>query len=248
VRARTRNLVALGRAQGQLADRSRQLAGDVRRAVATIEKREKETIIRLARAAEYRDWETGGHILRIAEYARIVARGLDATEEFCEDIALAAPLHDIGKIGIPDYVLCKPDRLDPEEFELMQKHTIIGHEILKGSHSRLLQLGGEIALTHHERFDGTGYPHHLVGHAIPLAGRIVSVADVFDAVTSRRPYKAAFPASEARAVLQRGSGTQFDPSCVEAFLNNWDAVMETYHRFADDSPHTADRLADPLLV
>jgi two-component system, response regulator RpfG len=235
IRARTRNMVALARAKRKLADRSKWLADEVRRATTTIANRERETIIRLARAAEYRDWETGQHILRIVEYTRLIVGELSLSPDFAEEVVLAAPLHDIGKIGIPDFILRKPDRLDPEEYALMQRHTVIGHEILRDSNSRLLQLGAEIALTHHEKFDGSGYPRALAGEAIPMAGRIVAVADVFDALTSRRPYKAAWPLADARALIQQGARKHFDPVCVDAFLAQWGAVLEARERLADDA-------------
>jgi putative two-component system response regulator len=249
IRARTRNMVALSMAQRKLSDRSAWLATEVRRATATIAARERETIIRLARAAEYRDWETGQHILRIAEYTRLIAEELRLEDNAVEELTLAAPLHDIGKIGIPDYVLRKPDRLDIEEFKLMQRHTLIGHAILTESRSRLLQLGAEIALTHHEKFDGSGYPGGLIGQAIPLSGRIVAIADVFDAVTSRRPYKAAWPLADARALLTQASGKHFDPDCLDAFLRQWGAVLEARDRLAEDPiPPELSELTEPALV
>jgi len=236
IRARTCNLVTLVRAQRALVDRSAWLAEEVRHATAEVATRERETIIRLSRAAEHRDWETGQHILRIAEYVRLMMAHLDLPAAVQEEIYLAAPLHDVGKIGIPDYVLRKPDRLDPEEFTLMQSHTVIGYEILNGSQSHLLQVGAEIALSHHERFDGRGYPKGLAGEAIPLAGRLVAVADVFDALISRRPYKSAWTHADARTNIADGSGKQFDPDCVKAFFAVWDEVTAVAKRLSDDAP------------
>lgn len=236
VRARAVNLLALAQAQRAIADRSAWLAEEVGRATATIVARERETIMRLSRAAEYRDWETGMHILRIAEYTRLIAARLGLAAADQEEMYLAAPLHDLGKLGIPDYVLHKPDRLDPDEFALMQRHTVIGHEILIGSQSRLLQVGAEIALCHHERFDGAGYPRQLAGRAIPIGGRVVAVADVFDALISRRPYKPAWSHAEARAWIQRDAGKAFDPDCVAAFTADWDAIVAAARRLSDDAP------------
>jgi putative two-component system response regulator len=159
--------------------------------------------------------------------------------EFVNELTLAAPLHDVGKIGVPDYVLRKPDRLDAQEFAIMQQHTVIGHRILADSQSPLLVLGAEIALTHHEKFDGTGYPNGLAGDKIPLCGRIVAVADVFDALTSRRPYQTPWGPVEAKSHIVSRSGSQFDPRVVEAFVNVWDAVLETFTRLADDAQRTA---------
>jgi putative two-component system response regulator len=234
IRARTRNMIALSLAQKKLTDRSTWLASEVRRATATIASRERETILRLARAAEYRDWETGQHILRIAEYSRLIGEALGLDSEFREELALASPLHDIGKIGIPDFVLRKPDRLDAEEFALMQRHTVIGHAILSESRSKLLQRGAEVAISHHEKVDGSGYPNGLAGDAIPLSGRIVAVADVFDALTSRRPYKAAWPLADARALLAQGAGKHFDGDCLDAFFRQWSSILEVRERLTED--------------
>ena len=142
-------------------------------------------------------------------------------------------MHDLGKLGIPDGILLKPGKLTDEEFAVMTNHPLIGYEILQGSESQLIQLGAEIALTHHEKFDGTGYPNKLAGDAIPLSGRIVAVADVFDALTSERPYKAAWPVEKARALLEDNSGTHFDPACVTAFLAEWEAVLRIREELAD---------------
>jgi putative two-component system response regulator len=243
IRARTCNLVSLVHAQRALVDRSAWLAEEVRRATAAVATRERETIIRLSRAAEHRDWETGQHILRIAEYVRLMMAHLALPAAVQEEIYLAAPLHDVGKIGIPDYILRKPDRLDPEEFTLMQRHTVIGYEILNGSQSHLLQVGAEIALSHHERFDGRGYPNALAGETIPLSGRLVAVADVFDALISRRPYKSAWTHADARTTIARGSGKEFDPDCVSAFLAVWDEITAIAQKLSDDA--VASTVASP---
>ena len=228
-------MVSLGRAHRKLADHSRWLTDEVTRATAVVVRRERETILRLSLAAEYRDWETGKHIQRIAESARLIAAELQLPAESCEELMLAAPLHDVGKIGIPDFILRKPDRLDAGEFLIMQQHTVIGHRILADSQSPLLQLGAEIALTHHEKFDGTGYPNGIAGEAIPLSGRIVAVADVFDAITSRRPYKLTpWAPAEAKAHVLERAGTQFDPAVVEAFERAWDLILDTNARLSDN--------------
>lgn len=235
VRARARNMVALGRAHRKLADHSRWLTEEVTRATLGVVQRERETILRLSFAAEYRDWETGKHIQRVAETARHIALKLQLPSETCDQLMLAAPLHDVGKIGVPDFILRKPDRLDAGEFLVMQQHTVIGHRILADSQSPLLRLGAEIALTHHEKFDGTGYPNGIAGAAIPLSGRIVAVADVFDAVTSRRPYKLTpWAPAEAKAHVLEHAGTQFDPAVVQAFKCAWDVILDTNARLSDN--------------
>jgi putative two-component system response regulator len=146
----------------------------------------------------------------------------------------AAPMHDVGKLGIPDNILLKPGRLTPEEFEIMKRHAEIGHDILKDSASEVVQMGATIARTHHEKFDGSGYPAGLAGTAIAIEGRICAVADVFDALTSERPYKKAWPVADAVGFLREGSGKHFDPACVDAFLGSWDEVETIRAQFRDE--------------
>ncbi len=177
-----------------------------------------ELLERLGLAIEYRDDDTGAHIRRVGDLAAGLAQLLGCSEEFVQMIRLAAPLHDIGKIGIVDEILLKPGKLTQEEFCAMQRHAEIGARILTGSRSRLLQLAEQIAVTHHEKWDGSGYPTGLAGEGIPLSGRIVAVVDVFDALTHSRPYKEPWPVAEALAEIQRLNGTQFDPRVVEAFM------------------------------
>lgn len=223
-RARCLNLLALRRSQKLVADRALWLEDQVLQATREVRTRERETLMKLAKAGEYRDEETGNHILRMSRYARLIAEELGLSAMECDEIEVASPMHDIGKIGIPDLVLLKPGQHTPEEREIMRRHPLIGHEILDGSPSRYLQVGAIIALGHHERFDGTGYPHKLTGDAIPLQARIVAVADVFDALTSKRPYKGAWPFEDALKYLRSESGRQFDPACVIAFERRIDAV------------------------
>ena len=184
--------------------------------------------------AEFRDPETGAHIQRMAHYSQIIALGLDLSLAQQRLILEAAPMHDVGKIGIPDYILLKPGKLTPEEFEVMKGHSSIGYELLKESRSEILKAGAQIAISHHEKYDGSGYPRGLKGNDIPLFGRIVAVADVFDALTSERPYKKAWPLEEARRYLEEGRGKHFDPLCVEALLAEWDLVLDVRQRFADE--------------
>jgi len=182
-----------------------------------LEKAQLEILLYLARAAEYRDDNTGRHTQRVGQTSALIARALGLSQVQVELIRLAAPLHDIGKIGIPDPVLLKPGKLTVEEFEIIKTHTTIGARILAGSHFPVLQLAEEISLTHHERWDGAGYPRGLKGEAIPLSGRIVAVADAFDAMTNR-PYRKPLPMEEAWAALRDGAGTQWDKSVVETFV------------------------------
>ena len=178
---------------------------------------EKDTLMRLAKAGEYRDEVTGAHVARIGLFSRQIASALGLGEQQCDVIEQAAPLHDIGKIGIPDRLLQKPGRFTDQEREQMKSHTIIGYEILRDSPSKYLQMGAEIALSHHEKFDGSGYPYGLMGEDIPISARIVAVADVYDALTSERPYKNAWPVKKAMEYLNRFKGTYFDPDCVNVF-------------------------------
>lgn len=233
--ARTRNMLLVSDARKQLTNRAAWLADEVRKATAEIVARERETVFRLCKAAEYRDPETGAHILRMAHYSQLIARGMGLPVSDQELLLEAAPMHDIGKVGIADKILLKPGRLDAEEFEIMKQHAIYGYELLQGSSSRVLQAGAEIARGHHEKFDGTGYPAGIGGADIPLFSRIVAVADVFDALTSERPYKKAWTLEAAVDFLVQGSGTHFDPACVQAFLNAWDEVLEIRGRYQEEA-------------
>lgn len=179
----------------------------------------QETIERLSIAAEFRDDDTGQHIHRMSRYAAILARTVAHDEERCSLIQMATQMHDVGKIGIPDRVLLKPRKLSPEEREIMERHAQIGHDILAGSEAELLQLAATIALTHHERFDGTGYPNGLSGEAIPLEGRIAAIADVFDALTNDRVYRRAFPLMKALDIMKEGKGSHFDPTLLDLFFD-----------------------------
>ncbi len=233
LRARVTNLLALRAAQKQLASRAEWLAEEVTKATREIVAREREAILRLSRAAEYRDPETGAHLLRLSKYARLLARNLGLGPVELDLLEEAAPMHDIGKVGIPDNILLKPGRLDAAEMEIMRTHAQIGADILQGSASPLLQIAASIALTHHEKFDGSGYPNGLKGEQIPLYGRIIAVADVFDALTSARPYKPAWEIDRAVTLILEGAGSHFDPVCVDAFFQDWDKVMEIYHAYRD---------------
>ncbi|HEX5127563.1 MAG TPA: HD domain-containing phosphohydrolase, partial [Rhodocyclaceae bacterium] len=177
--------------------------------------------------------ETGAHILRMAHYSALIGRKLGMSSELLVQLLSAAPMHDVGKLGTPDHILLKPGRLTDEELDVMRCHALIGYEILKGSASPVVQMAAQIALSHHEKFDGSGYPFGKAGDDIPLEGRIVAVADVFDALTSPRPYKPAWDLDRARAFLVAGSGSHFDPVCVNAFLDSWQNVLEIRDTYRD---------------
>ena len=234
--ARVRNMLALATGRKRLADRAAWLAEEVEKATAAVHRGEQELLYRMSRAAECRDPETGAHIRRMAEYSRLIAEQLGLVEAEQRMILHAAPMHDIGKIGIPDQVLLKPGTLTAEEFEIMKTHTTIGYDLLKGSDSAVVRAAATITYTHHERFNGKGYPRGLKGDEIPLYGRIVAVADVFDALTSIRPYKRAWTTDEALDYLHTGRGDHFDPVCVDAFLARWAEVMKIYATHRDGEP------------
>jgi two-component system response regulator RpfG len=234
-RARCRNLLQLRRQQGIIKDRAQWLEEEVKLKTYEIEHREKETLLRLAKAGEYRDEDTGYHVVRMARYSHLIAEGLGLPEEQCEIIKHAAPMHDIGKIGVPDHILLKPGKLTEAEWNMMQMHTQIGYEILRDSPSYFLQTGAVIALRHHERFDGKGYPHGLSGEKIPLEARIVTVADVFDALGSDRPYKKAWPKEKILDYLEEEKGGHFDPDCVDAFLSRMDDILVIQSQWSEQS-------------
>ncbi|WP_017445622.1 response regulator [Gayadomonas joobiniege] len=179
----------------------------------------------LGRAAEYKDNETGMHVIRMSHYSKILAIAYGFTEQAAEQLMHAAPMHDIGKIGIPDSIMQKPGRLTDEEFKIMQQHPEIGAEILGDCDSDLLRLARTIALTHHEKWDGSGYPNRLAGEAIPIEGRIVALADVFDALTSKRPYKDAWSVEKTMALIHEQKGLHFDPELVDLLTENLDKIL-----------------------
>lgn len=229
LQARVKNLLALRRAQVELAQHADELEREVEKATAHLLAREEEIIWRLARAIEYRDGDTGEHVSRVAQICLIIAEGLGLPPQRCRMIYLGAPLHDIGKIGIADAILSKPGKLSPEEMASMREHVSIGARILAEADSELIRTAELIAQSHHEKWDGTGYPDQLSGTDIPIEARIVALADVFDALCSERPYKAAWPIADAYAEIVRCAGTHFDPACVAAFQMRWpqiSAIME----------------------
>jgi putative two-component system response regulator len=219
VMLRIRNLLETRHLYLELQRQNEVLEARVRERTRELEEAQIEVIDRLARAAEYRDHTTGQHTRRVGELSALLATMLQLPCEEVELIRRAAPLHDVGKISLSDAILLKPGRLSPAEIELNRSHTTLGADLLSGGHFPLLQMAEEIALTHHERWDGAGYPRGLVGTEIPLSGRIVAVADVFDALVHERPYKRAWTAEEAVTEIAEQSGKQFDPDVVRALIS-----------------------------
>jgi len=242
-RARCRNLLNMRRFQLKLERKNVRLQNKVTDSTQAILDRERETLLRLARAGEYRDKETGNHILRIAKYSRLIAELIGLNDNQCDLIEHSTPMHDVGKICISDSILLKNSSLTIAEFEVMKKHTCIGYEILKDSPSKYIQTGAKIALAHHEHFDGKGYPNSTRGEEISIEARIVAVVDVFDALTSARPYKKAWPLETAKEYIQQQQNQQFDPVCVDAFIENFDKIIPIYNKFED----AADQSAHPDL-
>jgi putative two-component system response regulator len=193
-----------------------------------------DTIYRLSMASEYRDEETGAHIKRVSRYSAAIARKMGMDENTIETILYAAPMHDLGKIGIPDQILMKRGKLDPAEWKIIKFHTVIGAKILHGAEAEFIKLGEVIALSHHEKWDGSGYPNGEKGQQIPIAGRIVAIADVFDALTSKRPYKEAFPTEVSLAIVKQGRGTHFDPDVADAFFGIQDEIINIKKQHSED--------------
>lgn len=231
--ARVRNLLDAHMAHRMVHEQKNVLDELVQQRTDELRRTRLQVVQRLGRAAEYRDNETGFHILRMSQISALLAQKLGWSDEECELMLHASPMHDIGKIGIPDNVLLKPGKLDPAEWEIMKTHATIGAELLDGDDSELLKLARTIALTHHERWDGSGYPSGLAKEEIPQAGRIVAVADVFDALTSSRPYKKGWPLEDAVAFIRDNSGSFFDPVVVEQFLSCLPEVLAIRDEYSE---------------
>ncbi|MDB5345246.1 MAG: rpfG 3 [Schlesneria sp.] len=252
---RVRNVLSVKRYHDSLRNHAQALEEAVRQRTAELESSRMDVIHCLARAVEYRDDHTGRHVERVGRYSGMIARTLGMDPTTSSMIELASQLHDVGKIGVPDDILLKPGRLTPEEYERMQKHTLFGRKIveqmsereweklrqhvqigcriLDAPRSPLLTMASRIALTHHERWDGSGYPLGLAGEDIPIEGRITAVADVFDALSSVRPYKPSYPIDKCFNILRSESGTHFDPKVIEAFFSRRDDVVRTQLELAD---------------
>lgn len=239
---RVRNLLEAHLAHRLIHEKKNVLESMVRVRTDELRRTRLQAVQRLGMAAEYRDEETGGHILRMSHICALLARTIGWDEADCELILHASPMHDIGKIGIPDAVLLKPGSLDPHEWEIMKRHTIIGKQLLDGDDSELMHMACVIAYTHHEKWDGSGYPQGLAGQDIPIAGRIAALADVFDALTSKRPYKNAWSVEAALDMIRDNRGKHFDPQLVDALFDQLPAVLDIRQRFAD--PQRNSRAVD----
>ncbi len=251
--ARLQNVLRYKAREDRLRADNRVLRQTLQQQRALLRRSRLDVVCRLGSAAEYRDTDTGNHVIRVGCFSRTVAKGLGLEGHLVELLLLAAPLHDVGKIAIPDAILLKPGPLTPGEWAVMQRHCAFGERILRARsrfiapllenlgepldnaspHDPLLDLAGTIALTHHEKWDGTGYPWGLSGHDMPLASRIVAICDVFDALTSHRPYKPAGTEEEALALLAQASGSHFDPEVHAAFVRVFPEIRRLRQRFAD---------------
>lgn len=238
--ARVRNQLEIRQAQALLRDQNQHLEEIVSERTEELQKAHEQlhesrlqVIRRLGRAAEYRDNETGLHIIRMSYISVILGRAAGMSENDLDLLLNASPMHDIGKIGIPDNILLKPGKFEPEEWEIMKTHAQIGADILSGDDSPMMAMAREIALTHHEKWDGSGYPNGLEGDAIPLVGRISALADVFDALTSERPYKKAWKVEDALNLIKEQSGKHFDPQLVEYFIEQLDEIVSIRDRYME---------------
>ncbi len=241
LKARVQSLLKVKAYNDHMRDYQKELEAEVskrtnqlRKAFEKIRASSLETIYRLSRAAEHKDKDTGSHILRMSHYSASVARKMGLNEKNVEAILYASPMHDVGKIGTPDRILLKPGKLDKDEWEIMKQHTTNGAKILESSAHGFIKLGEVIALTHHEKWDGSGYPKGLKGSIIPLAGRIVAVADVFDALTSKRPYKEPFSSEKSYSIIKEGRGNHFDPDIVDALFAVEHEILSIKEKYKDD--------------
>ena len=230
---RVRNLLDAQLAHRMMHDQKKVLEELVEARTEELRRTRLQVVQRLGMAAEYRDEETGNHILRMSHISALLARSVGWSSANCELMLHASPMHDIGKIGIPDAILLKPGKFEPHEWEIMKTHSTIGGKLLAGDDTDLLRMAQQIALTHHEKWDGSGYPAGLSGEDIPMSGRIAALADVFDALTSVRPYKNAWSIEEAVNMITENSGRHFDPALVNVFLEKLPEILEIRSRFDD---------------
>ena len=230
--------IVLARVKTHLALYNQNLALEdkVRQRTEELQHTRLEIIERLGRASEFKDNETGLHVIRMSHYSRIIAAQMDFDEEWVDLIFHAAPMHDVGKIGIPEAILCKPGALNDDEWIMMKRHPSIGADIIGEHDDKLLQTAREIALTHHEKWDGSGYPNGLKEGDIPLSGRIIAVADVFDALTTKRPYKEAWPLEKALDLIKDSSGSHFDPNIVDKFIESLPDILDIKTKFGEPDP------------
>ena len=231
--SRVKTHIEITKLRSDLESKVEERTADLQKALEKLETSHVEILNRLGRAAEFRDNETAMHLYRMSHYSAVIAQTMGLSEAEVAMIKDASIMHDVGKIGIPDNILLKPGKLTPEEFEIMKNHTLLGGELLKGIDSDLLRMAETIALTHHEKWDGSGYPIGLKAEDIPLVGRIVAVADVFDALTTERPYKKAWSNEESLQFLQEQKGRHFDPVVVDAFLQKTEEILKIKEKFKD---------------
>ena len=250
LRARVQSLLKVKAYNDHMRDYQRELEAEVTKrtaqlqnALEVIKDASLETIYRLSRAAEYKDENTGTHILRMSRYSAAVARKLKLDDMFVEAILYASPMHDVGKIGIPDSILLKTCKLTTDEWELMKQHTIIGAQILEGSDTEFIKLAEVIALTHHEKWDGSGYPKGLEGEKIPIEGRVTAIADVFDALITKRPYKEPFSLETAFNMIHKSRGNHFDPDVVDAFFSIKDEILSIKNKYSEQEITTLYQIA-----
>ena len=236
--------IVLARVQAQLAlyDQSRELERKVQQRTAELNQSRQEIIKRLGRAAEFKDNETGMHVIRMSYYSRIIAKAIGMDDEQADLLLNAAPMHDIGKIGIPDRVLLKPGKLDDDEWNLMRQHPEFGANIIGEHDSELLKMSLIVARTHHEKWNGKGYPNGLAGEDIPLVGRIVAIADVFDALTTERPYKDAWPVEKAVNLIKEEAGQHFDPDLAKAFVDCLPEILAIKEKYAENTALTLSEM------
>ncbi|MFO7749406.1 MAG: response regulator [Desulfobacteraceae bacterium] len=240
VLTRLRNMIRVRLLHNQTQNQNIILEEKVKLRTMELEKTRLEIIYRLGQAAEYRDTETGAHIIRMSRMCKVLGELAGMNEKEVDLLVNASPMHDVGKIGVPDSVLLKSGRLTPEEWQIMTQHTVIGGTLLEGLDDDLMVLARGIALTHHEKWDGTGYPSGLKKESIPFCGRIAGLVDVFDALTSRRPYKDPYPAEKAFEIISRGRGTHFDPELVDLFFQNKEHFIKIKEEFSDDGDAARD--------
>ncbi|MFC1857464.1 HD-GYP domain-containing protein [Thermodesulfobacteriota bacterium] len=243
VLARVRTHLALYDQNRQLEEIVQQRTKQLRQAFEKLETYSLDSIHRLTRASEYKDEDTGAHIQRMSHYSAKVARQIGLDENVTKAILYGAPMHDVGKIGIPDRILLKPGKLDADEWEIMRQHTTFGGKILEGSKAGYLKLGEVIALTHHEKWDGSGYPKGLKGKEIPKVGQIVAITDVFDALTTKRPYKEPFSLEKSYTIIRESSGSHFNPDVVDAFFAVEGEILEIREKYKDEGESLIFKLA-----